>query len=93
MSNHGGVNVWKKDLVAGSVAVAVYNSLNQTAGETELIFETVGFSSADRVTVRELIQHKEIGAHAGSMVVPPLPAHGVALYNVSIVWAQAHQEL
>ena len=36
-----GVNIWKKDLVDGSVAVAVYNSRNETCAETELVFETV----------------------------------------------------
>ena len=36
-----GVNIWKKDLVDGSVAVAVYNSRNETGAETELVFETV----------------------------------------------------
>jgi alpha-galactosidase len=91
VSNDGGINVWRKDLVDGSVAVAVYNSRNETGGAVELVFESVGFSSVDRVEVRDLINHRAMGMHTGSMVVPPLPAHGVALYNVSIVWVEQHQ--
>ena len=53
--------------------------------------QQVGFSGVDRVSVRDLIQHKAVGVHAVSMVVPPLPPHGVALYNVSIVWADGRQ--
>eukprot|EP01046_Picozoa_sp_COSAG06_P077513 COSAG06_NODE_25276_length_641_cov_0.562731_1_plen_51_part_01 len=44
VSNDGGINVWRKDLVDGSVAVAVYNSRNETGGAVELVFESVGFS-------------------------------------------------
>eukprot|EP01051_Picozoa_sp_SAG22_P011261 SAG22_NODE_1067_length_5742_cov_15.152224_3_plen_149_part_00 len=54
----------------------------------QLVFETVGFSSVDRVRVRDLIGHKDLGVHTGQMAVAPLPAHGVALYNLSIVWPQ-----
>ena len=88
-----GLNVWKKELVDGSVAVAVYNSRNSTSGETELRFETVGFSSVDHVSVRDLVNHKGLGVRVGSMAVPLLPAHGVALFNVSVVWPQQKREL
>ena len=50
----GGLQVWRKELVDGSVAVALYNA---GGGESSaaarmiplLAFETVGFSSCDRV--------------------------------------------
>ena len=48
--------------------------------------ETVGFSSVDRVRVRELVNHRDMGVHVGSMVVSPLPTHGSTLFNVSVVW-------
>jgi hypothetical protein len=57
------------------------------------VFETVGFSSVDRVAVRDLIQHRAMGVHTGSMTVKPLPGHGAALYNLSIVWPQQQREL
>ena len=52
------------------------------------MFETVGFSSVDRVSVRDLIGHKELGVHTQQMAVALLPPHGVALYILSVVWPQ-----
>ena len=48
--------------------------------------EAVGFSSVDRVRVRDLVHHKEMGMHVGSMAVASLPTHGSVLFNVSVVW-------
>ena len=49
----GGLQVWRKELVDGSVAVALYNAGGGESSAARMIpalaFETVGFSSCDRV--------------------------------------------
>ena len=47
----GGLQVWRKELADGSVAVALYNANGgeSSAARIPLAFETVGFSSCDRV--------------------------------------------
>jgi hypothetical protein len=90
VSNVGGLQVWKKELADGSVAVALYNA-GETAARIPLAFEAVGFSMYDRVRVRDLLGQKGLGVRIGELddggsPIPPIPPHGVAMYNLSIVW-------
>ena len=67
VSNNDGLQVWQKRLVDGSVAVALYNAGESAVPRIPLIFETVGFSSVDRVMVRDLIGHQNLGTHVGEL--------------------------
>jgi hypothetical protein len=69
VSNNDGLQVWQKRLVDGSVAVALYNAGESAVPRIPLIFETVGFSSVDRVMVRDLIGHQNLGTHVGELSI------------------------
>ena len=62
-----GVQVWRKDLVDGSVAVALFNGQDGPVGNVSLQFEDVGFTAVDRVTVRDLVRRRDVGGGAGRM--------------------------
>ena len=86
VSNDGGLQVWQKQLVGGSVAVALLNAGN-TSAPIGLTFEDVGFSSCDRVRVWDILQRADLGVHVGGLHHPhsPIAAHGVSLLNLT--WA------
>ena len=86
-----GVQVWRKDLVDGSVAVALFNGQDGPVGNVSLQFEDVGFTAVDRVTVRDLVRRRDVGgggvSHVGGLsLADPIPGHGVVLLNVTVVW-------
>ena len=85
-NSQGGLQVWQKRLHDGCVAVALYNA-GATPARIPLVFEDVGFSSSDRVAVRDLLARRDLGVHIGELQgVPPLPSHGAAMFNLSITW-------
>ena len=71
--------------------MALFNA-GESEAEVNLVFEDVGFASCDRVTVRDLLAREERGVHIGGLSNLLrdqggfVPAHGVAMYNLSIVW-------
>jgi len=83
--NVNGLQVWKKHLVDDSVAVALYNA-NTTTASIPLIFEDVGFTDCDRVNIRDLINHTDLGTHINSIVMPSIPSHGVAMLKLTVEW-------
>ena len=86
MSNKDGLQVWQKRLSDGSVAVALYNA-GETTARIPLVFEDVGFSSCDRVVVRDLLARKDLGVHIGELAETPLlPSHASAMFNLTIAW-------
>jgi hypothetical protein len=73
-------------VVHDSVAVALYNA-NDAPHPIPLIFEHVGFASCDRVLVRNLIRHEDLGVHTGGITLDePIPSHGSVLLNLTVVW-------
>ena len=86
VSNVGGLQVWRKPLADGSVAVVLFNS-NSAPAPVPLLFQAVGFASCDRVSVRDVINHRELGVHIGGLAMnDSIPSHGVALLNLTAVW-------
>merc|ERR1740117_2674175 len=63
--NTNGLQVWRKDLADGSVAVALYNANDPgITGKIPLVFEEVGFSACDRVSVRDLLERRDVGVQS-----------------------------
>lgn len=83
-----GMQLWRKRLVDGGVAVLVYNG-EETPSPSfyTVMLEEVGFANCDRVIVRDLINRKDLGVHVGQVtLMDPIPAHGVAMLNMTVVW-------
>ena len=84
-----GLQVWQRRLVDGSVAVALYNA-GKLDARISLVFQDVGFTSCDRVAVRDLLGRADLGVHVGELggggTWAPVPAHGVAMFNLTISW-------
>merc|ERR1712224_601500 len=74
------VELWRKELVGGDVAVAITN-LNNTATVPvgfEFEFRSVGFSPDTHVAVRNLYSAEDLGTYQGSFVSSKtIPPHGV----------------
>ena len=80
-----GMQLWRKRLVDGSVAAALFNGDARPRAGATLAFADVGFTDVDRVAVRDLVRRVDLGVHVGSLVLAePIAGHGVALLNVSI---------
>jgi hypothetical protein len=49
------------------------------------VFEDVGFASCDRVRVRDLLKHADLGIHSfGISMLEPVPGHGVVMLKLAI---------
>ena len=80
-----GMQLWRKRLVDGSVAVALLNGGAAPRAGIALAFGDVGFTEVDRVAVRDLVRRVDLGVHVGVLqLADPIPGHGVVLLNVSI---------
>ena len=80
-----GMQLWRKRLVDGSVAVALLNGDAAPRAGIALAFGDVGFTEVDRVAVRDLVRRVDLGVHVGVLqLADPIPGHGVVLLNVSI---------
>ena len=82
-----GLQLWRKRLVADSVAVALFNGANMSASAASFNFEDVGFTAVDRVSVRDLVQRRDLGVHVATLHLDePIPPHGVVMFNLTAVW-------
>jgi alpha-galactosidase len=77
----GGLQLWRRELEGGAVAVAVHNELDEptAAALPEGLFDLrlFGYSAADRVFVKELVAGEELGVFVASVEgLGPIPAHG-----------------
>ena len=72
------IRVWKKSLMSGDVAIAVFNT-SPSAETQSLSAAQLGLQS--RYSVRDLWAHKDLGALSASLEVK-IPAHGVVLYRL-----------
>ena len=59
----------------------------------ELRFEDVGFTSVDRVHVRDLIGRRDLGVQLNALDVAAqgplgaaIPGHGLIMLNLTVVW-------
>jgi hypothetical protein len=80
-----GLQLWRKELVGGDVAVAVVNmgSTNVTNGASLNLLEA-GFSSETRVAVYNVFTDEDLGWHVGFYKVgKAIPSHGVLLLRLS----------
>ena len=81
-----GLQVWRKPLADGSVAVALFNQ-RETEMEGSISWHEIGLD-AGPATVRDLWAHADLGVHVddGSIATRfrrPVPGHGVVMLRVS----------
>jgi alpha-galactosidase len=76
----GDLEVWAKQLQNGSRAVVL---LNRGSGQQAITvnWEDLGYPSHLSATVRDLWQHKDLGAFAGKFSAP-VASHGVVMITV-----------
>lgn len=85
-----GVQVWRKELVGGSVAIAI---INLHTGRTvpvgfEFSLREVGFSPDTHVAVRNLYTGEDLGWQKGSFLTQAaIPPHGVQFLRLSYMQA------
>jgi hypothetical protein len=86
---HKDAQVWSRLLGNGDVAVVLYNR-NHTGGDggpaikIQLSFESVGFSLATKVVVRDLVKQANAGSFVGGYTSPPIPPAGVQMLRLSL---------
>jgi len=80
-----GVDIWRKDLVGGDVALAIVNM-----GATELpagfrvTMTDVGFNFNTQTSVKDVFEDLDLGVHTGTFVTTrPIPPHGTLLLRLS----------
>lgn len=81
-----GLQLWRKELVGGDVAVAAVNmaDTNLTAGAATLQLLEVGFSTDTRVAVVDCYTGEALGWFTRSFTVDAvIPPHGVFVYRLS----------
>ena len=91
-AGRGGLQVWKRELQGGAVAVAVHNGVDHPQAAPRLDFAQVGFSAVDRVAVRDLFLSADLGVHVVSVELDgQIASHGVIMLRLEL--ASAHTEL
>ena len=78
VAQEGPLEVWAKPLADGSVAVGLFNR-GESANPVTVSFKDVGARSS--VHVRDLWQHKDLGAITGSYT-GDVPKHGAVLLKI-----------
>ena len=78
VAQEGPLEVWAKPLADGSVAVGLFNR-GESANPVTVNFKDVGARSS--VHVRDLWQHKDLGAITGSYT-GDVPKHGAVLLKI-----------
>lgn len=83
-----GVDLWRKELAGGEVALAVVNmgANNLTSGSAALILDLLdaGFSPDTRVSVHDVFEEKDMGWHSGQFRLSrALPTHSAVLLRLS----------
>jgi len=84
------VQLWRKELVGGAVAVAIVNMHDNATVPIGFDFDLreAGFSPDTRVACRNLFTHEDLGWHKGSFVTQAsIPPHGVQLLRLSYTLA------
>merc|ERR1719263_1282146 len=84
------VQLWRKELVGGAVAVAIANMHDNLTVPSGFQFEfrAVGFSPETHVAVRNLYTGQDLGWQKGSFSSQaPIPPHGVQLLRLSYMAA------
>jgi hypothetical protein len=86
VDNGTDVQLWRKELVGGDVAVAIANMHDNLTVPSGFQFEfrAVGFSPETHVAVRNLYTGQDLGWQKGSFSSQaPIPPHGVQLLRLS----------
>jgi len=75
-------SVWAVPMQDGSVGVVLYNTA-LTQQTVTVNFLDAGFGTSDKVAVRDLLQHAELGVFQGAFSAPVKP-HGVVTLKLSV---------
>merc|ERR1712232_1175846 len=84
------VQLWRKELVGGAVAVAIANMHDNATVPIGFDFDLreAGFSPDTRVACRNLLAHEDLGCHKGSFLTQAsIPPHGAQLLRLSYTLA------
>lgn len=76
----GTLQVWKKRLPDGRLAVAVYN-LGDAAADITVPWQQLGISGNRKL--RDLVNHQDLGKSNKSWTAKTVPAHGSRLITIS----------
>ena len=82
-----GLQIWKRELSGGAVAVALHNGADTPMAPPPLDLAAVGFAAVDRVHARDLFKGKDLGAFSGvvhSVGETAIPAHGVIMLRLEL---------
>jgi len=77
------LQVWKKDLENGDVAVVLYNSHPLGTHIITLRFMEVGFANTTKVVIRDLFLHKDLGVFVDSFFAR-VEANGCRMFRLSL---------
>ena len=81
-----GLQLWRKELVGGNVAVAVVNmgEVDLAAGSATIQLLDAGFSTDTRVAVKDCYSGAALGWFTSQFTVDDaIPAHGIFVYKLS----------
>merc|ERR1712151_660190 len=86
VDNETDVQLWRKELVGGAVAVAIVNMHDDVTVPSGFEFDLgdAGFSPATHVAGRNLYTGEDLGWHKGTFVSQmPIPPHGVQFIRLA----------
>merc|ERR1712151_593870 len=86
VDNETDVQLWRKELVGGAVAVAIVNMHDDMTVPIgfEFNLRDAGFSPDTHVAIRNLYTHEDLGWQKSSFSTrAPIPPHGVQLLRLS----------
>jgi len=85
VSSYDGFSVWTKQLVDGSIAVALLNGGNYgTPLPVVALWNEIGLPQNSTATVRDLYTHQNLGLFKGSFTTDVNP-HGIVLTKITIL--------
>merc|ERR1712048_791850 len=81
------IDIWRKDLVGGDVAVAIVNmGPAPFAAGFNVSLTDVGFQFNTHASVRDVFDQTDVGVYVGSYATPrAIPSHGTMLLLFSYV--------
>ena len=81
-----GLQMWRKQLAGGDMAVAVINVGDIAVPSVDVDLREVGFSADTHVHVRDIFAHSSVGWVTGTYTIAEgVPSHGAVLLRLSFV--------